>query len=469
MSPQATRFTTTHLQSLRPGPKQRDITDPGTRGLVLRIEPNGTKSWLFRYKWAGEAVRLALGFFPTTPLHEARRIALERHDLLRRRIDPRKAARPKRGPVSAGAHRRSIVPSTSAIAQAAAADTIADRKALEEVLDAEVIALDPHSFEFLAREFYRLYIIPNRAKPSYIRRILVVDVLPVWRGRDARTIRAREIVEFLDTIVDRGSRVMANRIAAILGQLFMFGIQRDIVTDSPVKLLFRPGGKERPRTRRFSEEELQAFIQGIHKACRSRLKAHVLMFLLLTLQRRGEVGLAEWREFNFTQRTWHIPDEHSRKYRGHVLPLCDWALEELEIIRRITHNRRFLLPSTGHSNQPADPKLITRSVAKSLKRFAKLGIAPFTPHDLRRTGRTMLSRLGIPRDIKERVINHSMSTVEGTYDLWEYVDEKRAALEKWERYLKELRDSPPLTKDPTHRQSLSSPSRRANRASVGPS
>jgi len=79
-----------------------------------------------------------------------------------------------------------------------------------------------------------------------------------------------------------------------------------------------------------------------------------------------------------------------------------------------------------------------------------VGIAPFTPHDLRRTGRAILSRLGIPReDIKERVINHSMSTVEGTYDLWEYIDEKRAALEKWEHYLKELRDSPPLTKKPS--------------------
>jgi len=450
MNPEVIRFTNTHLQSLRPGPKQKDITDPGTRGLVLRIEPNGTKSWLFRYKWAGEPVRLALGLFPTTSLHEARKIALERRDLIRRRIDPRKAGRPERGIPGVGANSQSTVPMRPQTAQGAAGGPnmatrkSTDRKALEELLDAEVISLDPHSFEFLAHEFYRRYIIPNREKPAYIKRIFAADVLPRWLGRDARTIKAREIVEFLDTIVARGSRVMANRIAAILGQLFMYGIQRDIVADSPVKLLCQPGGKERPRKRRFSEEELQAFVQGIHKACRSKLKAHVLMFLLLTLQRRSEVGLAELREFDFNQRTWHIPDEHSRKHQGHILPLCDWALQELETIRRITRHQRFLLPSTKYPDRPASPKLITRSVAKSLKRFAKLGIAPFTPHDLRRTGRTMLSRLGILRDIKERVINHSMGRVEGTYDLWEYIDEKRAALEKWEQYLKELRDSPPL-------------------------
>jgi hypothetical protein len=57
----------------------------------------------------------------------------------------------------------------------------------------------------------------------------------------------------------------------------------------------------------------------------------------------------------------------------------------------------------------------------------------------------MLSRLGILREVKERVINHSMGRVEGTYDLWEYVAEKRAALEKREQYLKELRDASPLT------------------------
>ena len=53
----------------------------------------------------------------------------------------------------------------------------------------------------------------KRKRPEYVKRVLDVDVLPIWKGRDARTIKPREVVELLDGIVQRGSRVMANRAA----------------------------------------------------------------------------------------------------------------------------------------------------------------------------------------------------------------------------------------------------------------
>jgi hypothetical protein len=63
------------------------------------------------------------------------------------------------------------------------------------------------------------------------------------------------------------------------------------------------------------------------------------------------------------------------------------------------------------------------------------------PHDLRRTGRTTLGRLGVSPFIGERVINHSKDVLEETYDLWDYYDEKRDALERLEAYLLQLRDN----------------------------
>jgi hypothetical protein len=99
---------------------------------------------------------------------------------------------------------------------------------------------------------------------------------------------------------------------------------------------------------------------------------------------------------------------------------------------------RFVLPN-GSKGEAADPKLITRSVARSLTRFKKLGVQAFTAHDLRRTGRTGLARLGVSKDHAERVLNHAREAMEGIYDVHEYIDEKRAALEKWENYLRDLR------------------------------
>ena len=54
---------------------------------------------------------------------------------------------------------------------------------------------------------------------------------------------------------------MANRVASILSQMFCFGIHRAIVETTPVQLLYRPEGKEKPRARVLSEEELQAFLR----------------------------------------------------------------------------------------------------------------------------------------------------------------------------------------------------------------
>lgn len=76
-----------------------------------------------------------------------------------------------------------------------------------------------------------------------------------------------------------------------------------------------------------------------------------------------------------------------------------------------------------------------------LPQFLAHGIDAFVPHDLRRSGRTTLGRLGVSPFIGERVINHSKDVLEDTYDLWDYFDEKRDALERLESYLVQLRDS----------------------------
>jgi integrase len=296
-----------------------------------------------------------------------------------------------------------------------------------------------HSIEFLVHEFLERHVRPNRRNPEYVERMLARDILPEWHGRDARTITPREVIELLDGIVARGSRVMANRTAGLLAQLFKFGIHRAVLENSPVMLLYRPGGKEKPRARALSEQELKSFLQNLDDACRFQRLPHVLRVLLLTLQRRSELALAEWREFDFKEKTWTIPAAHSKAGKGHVLPLSDWANEELQKLKVMSGGSRYVLPGPDRA-APADPKYITRSVARCLKRFKKHGVAAFTPHDLRRTGRTGLARLGVKLDVAERVLNHARERIEATYNVHDYLEEKREALEKWAQYLRHLRD-----------------------------
>src|SRR5664279_2043131 len=169
------RLTTSHIESLgREGDscgtalRSRDLSDPATRGLVLRISPQRKRAWLFRYKWHGRPVRLALGAYPSISLADARRLAHEFADFIQRGIDPRQARDQKR-PVRA------------------------QHLAL-------VGTEDKHSVEFLAREYMDRHVRKRQKRPDYVDRILKTDVLPKWIGRDARTIKAREVVELIDKV-----------------------------------------------------------------------------------------------------------------------------------------------------------------------------------------------------------------------------------------------------------------------------
>jgi integrase len=377
---------------------------------VRQTQTGASRTWLLRYRWRDEWVRIALGHVPEMSLAEARQCTLELRKVMGDGIDPRRA-RPRRRP-------------TPPPLPASAAVSSPDSK---------------HTVNFLVTEFVERHLRPHRKNAAYVERILARDVIPEWSGRDARTIKPREVVELLDKIVNRGSPVMANHVAGILSQLFRFGIHRAILETTPVQLLYRPGGKEKPRDRVLSDDELRAFLKDPVAATRFDRLSHVLTLLLLTGQRRGELILARWREIDFSARAWTIPDENSKTGRGHVVPLSDSAVKEFQYFRAAAGRSAWVLPASDPT-QPLQAKLLTRGVAKCLSRFKRLGIAPFTLHDLRRTCRTGLARLRVEPHIAERVLNHAQERIPGTYDVHDYLEEKREALNRWAEHLTHLRE-----------------------------
>jgi integrase len=420
-----TKWTATSLDKLPPG----EYTDPAVRGLQVRVRRAYGKrahSWLFRYKWQGKPVRIALAA-GTSSLADARDLAIAYRKLIDRGIDPRTAERP---------NRRAAAP----------APTPADPE-LAAALG------NPHSVASLAREYLEKHVRRQRKRPEYVERFLDAEVLPAdkWGSRDARTITPREVVELLDGIAERGSPTMANRGAGILSQMFRFGVHRALVDASPVQLLYRPGGKEKPRERALSEAELGAFLANLEGALLDRQDtrrvAPVLRLLLLTGQRRGELALARWRDVTLDGEApvWRIPAEHSKTGAPHTVPLSPAAVAQFRALKKLAGSSVYVFP-TEDGKAAADPKLITRSVARNLKRFttaaAKLDppvtLEPFTVHDLRRTCRTGLARLKVSHDVAERVLNHKLPAMRAVYDQHEPLEEMRAALVKWAEHLAEL-------------------------------
>jgi hypothetical protein len=296
----ASRFTTAGLSALPVTGKGYDLSDPAVQGLLLRVGPGGSKRWLFRFKWKRRTSRIKIGTFPQIGIAQARACALEHRKELEAGIGPRRSVRPHSRRPIAGPHTAGPRPSSEETRRNVT--TISAHVPTEAPDDPLTVSKpdpsDKYTIHFLIYEFIEIYIKPNRHAPEEVVRILKKDVMPHWRERDARTITSREVIERLDSIVQRGAPVMANRTAAILSQMFAFGVHRSIVQSSPVSLLFMPGGKERSCDRVLSESELHAFLHGVRTVCTTPVRYHTLMVLLLTLVRRGSLAKAKWTEFD---------------------------------------------------------------------------------------------------------------------------------------------------------------------------
>jgi integrase len=123
-----------------------------------------------------------------------------------------------------------------------------------------------------------------------------------------------------------------------------FGVHRALVDASPVQLLYRPGGKEKPRYRALSDDELRAFLANVDAVMRFQTGgtgrtprlAHALRLLSLTGQRCGELALARWQDVTLSGKApvWRIPSEQSKTSAAHVAPLASLAVAEFQALKK---------------------------------------------------------------------------------------------------------------------------------------
>jgi integrase len=425
------KFTALGLSRLHPEKARAFYTEAGTsadrRGLVLVVEPTGRKRFVARLHLPGDMADgrrsftervVTLGSFGNAPgeidIEEAhRRFAKVREDVQHGK-QPTPFVQRAAAPAARRQKRR----------QRREPSPLFDRTPAGAIPNPPTGA---HSIELLAYEFYWHFLVPERKRPEYAARILEADVLREWRGRDARTITPREVVMFLRKKAE-ASPVMSNRVAALTSQMFRFGIEVGIVEDTPYKLLRKPGGREKPRQRVLSDDELQVFWSMLptDKMKMSESVRCALRILLLTGARRGEIAAARWE--HVTKGVWMIPATTSKTGHPHDFPITAPVQAEFEKLRVIAKDSEFVMPSPV-AGLSLDPHAITTAMRRSVTAF---DIGQFTVHDLRRTMRTGLSALGVSSETAERTIGHLVgSDIQRTYDVHQFETERRSALEKW--------------------------------------
>ena len=156
--------------------------------------------------------------------------------------------------------------------------------------------------------------------------------------------------------------------------------------------------------------------------------------LILTGQRLREVSDAQWPEVNLDKGVWTIPGGRAKNGVEHVVHLAPAALEILRCLPRY-QDVDFLFTTT-----------LTSPVSGFSRARARLGtesgVTGWCFHDLRRTFATVASQdLGLNPVVVDRILNHVSSTVRGVaavYQRGQYLDQRKAALEAWARYVVDL-------------------------------
>jgi integrase len=426
-------LTAAAVEKLVAGSKRREVADGLLPGLYLVVQPSGKKSWAVRYRANGRSKKLTLGTYPALGLAEARSVG--RAAL----IDVQKGGNP----------------------------ALQKRESRRRGQGGSAEGFD--SFEAVAKRYLERYAKPKNRDWREAARLLGLRsalngsrddpksfvLIPGgaaerFSGRPLADVTRRDILSLLDEIIDRGSPVSANRTLAALKRFIDWAAEQETIPVNPAAGIRAPS-HEQPRDRVLTDDELRAVWKGAGEI--GWPFAPIVHLLILTGQRRDEVGQMTWSEIKGDM--WTLPRERSKNGRAHDVPLSVAAQSILAAVPRIsgsdlvfTTNGRT--PASGFSKwkERLDHRAQKQLRDEALERGEhadRVLLSPWRLHDLRRTVATGMARLGVNLPVIEKVLNHtsgSFAGIVGVYQRHDYGREKGNALNIWADYVVRLMDRP---------------------------
>jgi integrase len=354
------------------------IWDTKTGGLGLRVRPSGARGWYFVYARRGRSRWLRLGDAKVIPLSDARTMAAEAALAVAKGGDP-------------------------------AAEKIAERGA--------------GTFAEMARKYVEQYAKKHNKSWRQSARLVERYLIPAWGSLQAHTITRSDVKALKAGI---GAPVLANQVQMAGSAVFSWALK-----DEQPGLAVNPfkGVDLNPtasRERVLSDSEIPRFMAAFDQAGLAASSA--LKTILLTGQRPGEV--ARMRREHIVDGWWEMP--------GEPVPMLGWPGTKnsqshrvwlpgpaQDLLAELDDGQTTGFVFTGGRGTPVrDLDIAMRGIC------AAIGAERATPHDLRRTHGTMVTRLGFGRDLMNRIQNHKEGGIASVYDPHQYAEETKRAMEK---------------------------------------
>lgn len=399
--------------TLPSGARDKLFFDDDLPGFGFRIRDGGKRTWIAQYRLGKKQRRVTIGAAANTTAEEARKRAKGILSRVHLGADPQ-------------------IEKAEARAQAASTVQIAT----ELYLDARAAGLKPRSLVEVQRHLRKDF--------------AALSELPL--AKVTRADVAAEIVR----IAKQNGPYAANRARAALSAFYSWAMGEGLADRNPV-IGTNKATDEIARDRVLSPPELSAIWQEAGDGD----YAAIVKLLVLTGQRREEVGGMLWSEVDLDGLIWRILPERTKNGLPHDVPLSQPAVAILR--DHAKRDGRDLVfgagagPFQGWSNAKSAHN--KRVLARLREKNKKASPPPWRLHDIRRTVATRLADLGVLPHVVEAVLNHvsgHKAGVAGVYNRASYAAEKRMALNLWAEHVVEATTGQPSNVMPLRQAGVSS-------------
>jgi integrase len=261
------------------------------------------------------------------------------------------------------------------------------------------------------------------------------DILPAFKNRQLTEISADDLRALCHKVKGRGAPATAVHVRDIVKQVYAFAILHGEKVDNPADHVGAASiATFVPKDRALSPLEIRLMYRQMESVATYPTIRLALRLILLTLVRKSELIEATWDEVDFENATWTIPKQRMKGRNPHVVYLSCQVVDIFIALHTCAAGSKFVLPSRYDADRcmsKATLNRVTQLVAERAK-AAGLPLEPFTVHDLRRTGSTLLNEMGFNGDWIEKCLAHEDGrSSRSVYNKAEYAEQRRHMLQEW--------------------------------------
>ncbi|MCZ8405373.1 tyrosine-type recombinase/integrase [Achromobacter xylosoxidans] len=265
--------------------------------------------------------------------------------------------------------------------------------------------------------------------------VLDRDILPAFEKSLLSEIHGEDLRSLCMRVKARGAPATAVQIRDIVKQIYGYANTHG---EKVANLADSVGAASIatfvPKDRALSPLEIRLMSIQLDSVATYPTIRLALRLILLTMVRKSELIQATWDEVDFEAATWTIPKQRMKGRKPHMIYLSRQVLDIFVALNICAAGSKFVLPSRYNADRcmsNATLNRVTQLVVERAK-IAGLALEPFTVHDLRRTGSTLLNEVGFNRDWIEKCLAHEEGrSSRSIYNKAEYAEQRRHMLQEW--------------------------------------